>query len=112
MELRVASEAGLETCRQQRPPSPRCSLEEAADAQSVAVRDEAHAQLTFEGSAKGVRIGARRVGESVAREGGIISIVMSDPYEDKHQLAFQGGGPAARMVPVTFCIDDVQVSAW
>jgi hypothetical protein len=37
---------------------------------------------------------------------------MSDPYEDKHQLAFQGGGPAARMVPVTFCIDDVQVSAW
>jgi polyhydroxybutyrate depolymerase len=40
------------------------------------------------------------------------SIVMSDPYEDNHQLAFQGGGPAARTLPVTFCIDDVQVSAW
>lgn len=39
------------------------------------------------------------------------SIVMSDPYEGSHQLAFQGGGPAARTVPVTFCIDDVQVSA-
>jgi hypothetical protein len=28
------------------------------------------------------------------------------------QAQLQGGGPAARSVPVTFCIDDVQVSAW
>jgi hypothetical protein len=40
------------------------------------------------------------------------SIVMSDPYEPTHQLAFQGGGPAARTSPVTFCIDDVRLSAW
>jgi hypothetical protein len=38
-------------------------------------------------------------------------IVMGHPDEGNHQLAFQGGGPAARTVPVTFCIDDVQVSA-
>ncbi len=40
------------------------------------------------------------------------SIVMGDPYEGNHQLAFQGGGPAARTLPVTLCIDDVQVSVW
>src|SRR5688572_30815354 len=38
-------------------------------------------------------------------------IAMSDPYAGPHQLAFQGGGPAARTVPVTLCIDDVQVTA-
>lgn len=40
------------------------------------------------------------------------SIVMSNPFDGKHQLAFRGGGPAARTLPVTLCIDDVQVSAW
>jgi polyhydroxybutyrate depolymerase len=38
------------------------------------------------------------------------SIVMSDPYDGPQQLAFQGGGPAARTLPVTLCFDDVQVS--
>lgn len=39
------------------------------------------------------------------------AIEMSDPYTGAHQLALQGGGPAARTVPVTLCIDDVQLTA-
>ena len=38
-------------------------------------------------------------------------IDMSDPYTGPHRLALQGGGPAARTLPVTLCIDDVQVTA-
>jgi polyhydroxybutyrate depolymerase len=38
-------------------------------------------------------------------------IVMGDPSASPHGLQFQGGGPAARTVPVTFCIDDVQVTS-
>ena len=40
------------------------------------------------------------------------SIVMGDPYAPPHQLSFQGGGPAVRAVPVTLCIDDVQLTSW
>lgn len=40
------------------------------------------------------------------------SIDMGDPSEGSHRLAFQVGGPAARTVPVTICIDDVQLTSW
>jgi endoglucanase len=37
--------------------------------------------------------------------------VMGDPSAAPHGLQFQGGGLSARTVPVTFCVDDVQVTA-